>query len=81
LRAQLARISHGTQICPKGYIEIDEETGVEKIVEEGIDFSTGNLADSTNWGHRYGNILNNGRCTHKAPADLPEDAVEDYMAK
>tara|TARA_B110000503_G_scaffold132668_1_gene208867 strand:- start:276 stop:446 length:171 start_codon:yes stop_codon:yes gene_type:complete len=29
LRCQIARITHGTQICPKGFYEIDEETGVE----------------------------------------------------
>jgi radial spoke head protein 4A len=26
LRAQLARIQHNTQICPKGLFEIDEDT-------------------------------------------------------
>ena len=57
LRAQLARISHGTQICPKGHIEIDEETGAEKLAEEQPDMSTGAMADNANWGHRYGNIL------------------------
>lgn len=25
LRAQLARISHGTELCPKGVYEMDEE--------------------------------------------------------
>ena len=81
MRAQLARISHGTQLCPKGYIEIDEESGQEKLADEGPDTSTGALSDLANWGHRYGNILNNGRCTHAPPADMPEEQVEEYMAK
>ena len=29
LRAQIARITHGTVIIPKGLLEIDEETGKE----------------------------------------------------
>jgi len=82
LRAQLARISHGTQICPKGYIEIDEETGAEKLAEEGgPDMSTGAMTDLAAWGHRYPNILKAGRCTHKAGDDVPEEGLEEFMAK
>ena len=73
MRAQLARISHGTQVCPKGTFEIDEETNAEKMAEDGPDMSTGALADLAAWGHRYGNILNAGRCSHVAPSDLGED--------
>lgn len=82
LRAQLARITHGTQICPKGYIEIDEESGAEKLAEEGgPDMSTGALADVGAWGHRYSSILKAGRCTHIPPDGMPEEALEEYLAK
>ena len=30
LRAQLARITHATELCPKGQFEVDEETGAVK---------------------------------------------------
>ena len=82
LRAQLARITHGTQICPKGYVEIDEESGAEKLADEGgPDMSNGALAELGAWGHRYGNILKAGRCSHTPPEGIAEDAMEEYMAK
>lgn len=82
LRAQIARITHGTQICPKGYIEIDEESGAEKLAEEGgPDMSTGALSELGAWGHRYPGILKAGRCTHIPPADIAEEALEEYMTK
>ena len=34
LRAQIARITHGTVIIPKGLLELDEESGKEKYSEE-----------------------------------------------
>lgn len=34
LRSQLARITHATQICPKGLYEPDEETGAIKMAGE-----------------------------------------------
>ena len=34
LRAQIARIQHATEICPKGLFEIDEETNEQKYSEE-----------------------------------------------
>ena len=34
LRAQIARITHGTVIVPKGLYEYDDEAGVEKFAEE-----------------------------------------------
>jgi len=34
IRAQIARISHGTYIVPKGLYELDEETEEVKLAEE-----------------------------------------------
>ena len=51
------------------------------MADEGPDTSTGALGDLANWGHRYGNILNAGRCTHIAPDDIGEEQIEEYMAK
>lgn len=34
LRAQIARITHGTVLIPKGLYEIDEEKGEEKFTED-----------------------------------------------
>lgn len=34
LRAQLARITHATQIIPKGLLTVDEETGKESYAED-----------------------------------------------
>ena len=60
LRAQLARISHGTELCPKGIYEIEEEEGkapVEKLAEEGPDTGTAALAEIAAWAHRHPVLL------------------------
>jgi len=33
------------------------------------------------WAHRHPNILKAGRCTHRAPVGIAEDALEEYLAK
>jgi radial spoke head protein 4/6 len=76
LRAQLARISHGTELCPKGIYEIEEEEGkppVEKLAEEAPDTGTAALAEIGAWAHRHQVLLEAGRCTHIAPPGLSEE--------
>ena len=34
LRSQIARITHATELCPKGQFEIDEESGAVKMADE-----------------------------------------------
>ena len=64
LRAQLARIQHASEICPKGLFEIDEETQEEKPVEEPPAVGVEELKSLEAWGHRHPIILKAGRCTH-----------------
>lgn len=51
LRAQLARIQHGTEIVPKGLFEIDEETNEQKYAEEFAIPGTDELKSLENWSH------------------------------
>ena len=81
LREQLARITHATEICPKGLFEIDEETNVVKPAEEFEYPATAELQSLEAWGHRHPNLLNAGRCSHIAPTGLDEEATEAYMEK
>jgi|TARA_B110001450_G_C17623867_1_gene482332 radial spoke head protein 4/6 len=81
LRATVARITHATEICPKGLYEIDEETQEIKPAEEyslpGVD----ELKSLEVWAHRHPNILKAGRCSHTAPEGIAEDALEEFLAK
>ena len=81
LRAQLARIQHGTELCPKGLYEIDEETGEQKYAEEFAIPKTDELKSLEVWGHSHQIILNAGRCSHYVPAELEEEAREEMMGK
>jgi hypothetical protein len=82
LRAQLARITHASQIIPKGLLTTDEETGKEIYAE---DFSVpSNPSDLTSlevWGHQHPMILKVGRITHLTPKGLSEEEKEEQMAK
>lgn len=53
LRAQIARISFANTISPKGFIEVDDETGLEKFAEEFTMPSTDELKSLESWGHSY----------------------------
>ena len=67
LREQLARITHGTEICPKGLYEIDEETNEVKLSEEFGLPSTSELQSLEAWGHKHPILLKGGRCSHMPP--------------
>jgi radial spoke head protein 4/6 len=76
LRAQIARITHSTTICPKGVYKLveDSEREIEdNVPEEGpIPIpSTPEMCSPSNWVHYTQNILGACRLTHLEP-DVPE---------
>lgn len=88
LRAQIARISAGTQVSPAGYYMFEEE---EEEEDEGevrdsymlnVDFegiSVRELADASlhNWVHHVQHVLPQGRCVWHNPVEKPEDDFEE----
>ena len=81
LRAQLARLQHTTEICPKGLYEIDEETNEQKFAEEFAIPSTDELKSMEAWCHVQPILLKAGRCTHAEPVGMSEEEKEEYMGK
>jgi radial spoke head protein 4A len=82
LRAQIARITHGATLIPKGLLEVDEETGQEKYAEEFAMPGTPEEVKSLEiWGHQHPIILGVGRTTHKAPESMNEEEKEEYLGK
>ncbi|XP_066488556.1 radial spoke head protein 6 homolog A-like [Tiliqua scincoides] len=89
LRAQIARISAGTQISPLGFYQFGEEEGDEEeeggagrdSYEENPDFepiSVVELVDSlANWVHHVQNILMQGRCSWINPLQKSEEEEEE----
>ncbi|XP_071961999.1 radial spoke head protein 6 homolog A-like [Antedon mediterranea] len=88
LRAQIARISAGTQISPLGFYQFDEEeeeeeeegardTFIENPDYEGIPVK--DLVDPSlaNWVHHAQHILPQGRCSWFNPIQPQEDDFED----
>ena len=83
LRSQLARITHATQICPKGLYELDEETQVYKLSGE-VPTDMEALKSLETWAHQNPIILTSGspgRCSHYVPPHIKEEEKEEYMAK
>ena len=81
LRAQIARITHGTVIVPKGLLEIDEESQREKYADEFTVPGTEELKSLEAWGHHHPLLLKAGRITLQEPEGINEDEKEEYMAK
>jgi radial spoke head protein 4A len=81
LRAQIARIQHNCQICPKGTFEIDEDTREQKFAEEAPLVSVDDLKTLESWSHAYPLVLKVGRCTHSEPVGMDEDAKIEFMEK
>nr|XP_020457714.1 radial spoke head protein 6 homolog A-like [Monopterus albus] len=87
LRAQIARISAGTQVSPQGFFQAGEEEGDEEdetprdTYEVNPDFEgipVTEMADSlSSWVHHVQHILQQGRCTWVNLAVKPEDPNED----
>ena len=81
LRAQLARIQHSTELCPKGLYEIDEDSGDQKFAEEFALPKTEELKDLGVWAHSHPCILKSGRCTHFVPPELTEEDRDAFIEK
>uniref|UniRef100_A0A8C7NB99 Radial spoke head 6 homolog A n=1 Tax=Oncorhynchus kisutch TaxID=8019 RepID=A0A8C7NB99_ONCKI len=87
LRAQIARISAGTQVSPLGFYQFGEEEGEEEdegarhSFEENPDFEgipVPEMAESlSTWVHHVQHILQQGRCVWVNLADKPEDDFEE----
>lgn len=83
LRAQLARITHAAQICPKGLYELDDDTQEYKLTGE-VPQDMEALKSLEGWGHQYPIIYNTasaGRCSHYVPPNISGDEKEEYTAK
>lgn len=80
LRAQIARISAGTKLCPNGYYNPPEGEEEGRIVlEKAEDFEApdpASLAEKENWAHMVQHIKVQGRCVWWAPPE-PEEPEED----
>ncbi|KAM8873785.1 radial spoke head protein 4 homolog A isoform 2-T2 [Spinachia spinachia] len=72
LRAQIARISAGTQVSPKGFFRIREEEGDEEdeVVQDSSEVNPDfegipvfEMASLSTWVHHIQYILQQGRCT------------------
>ncbi|XP_066559845.1 radial spoke head protein 6 homolog A [Amia ocellicauda] len=88
LRAQIARISAGTQVSPLGFYQFGEEEGEEEEegaardgYEENPDFEgipVPELAETlSSWVHHTQHILPQGRCVWVNLAQKPEEDVEE----
>lgn len=73
LRAQIARISHSTDLCPKGIFRTKEdskreiEDNLADDAETVVMPSTGFMSTVGNWVHARESILNNCRTAHMEP--------------
>ncbi|OMJ75161.1 hypothetical protein SteCoe_25744 [Stentor coeruleus] len=77
LRAQIARITHGTMLEPKGLHKLVEDNPNEiENEEEPIYLTTTQLKDQNNWLHALPSILKCGRIVHMDP-EVPEDVDID----
>ncbi|XP_019949301.2 radial spoke head protein 4 homolog A-like [Paralichthys olivaceus] len=85
LRAQIARISAGTQISPQGFFQTVEEESDEEDEEPqnsykvNPDFESILAAEMalSNWVHHIQHILPQGRCTWMNMAVEPKDSIEE----
>ncbi|NXF65755.1 RSH4A protein, partial [Ciccaba nigrolineata] len=89
LRAQIARISAGTQVSPIGFYQFVEEEGDEEeeggggrdTCEENPDFqplSVAEMVDSlSTWVHHVQSILKQGRCVWFNPFQKSEEEEEE----
>jgi len=83
LRAQIARITADTTICPKGFLQKEEDG---ENIEENAEFvcpAPAELMKKEAWTHMQPHILLNGRTTHKEipEGDTPEEIAEAEKLK
>lgn len=88
LRAQISRISAGTQVSPSGYYQFDDEEEEDEEGEGRTDFVENpdfegvplrDLVDPSlsHWVHHVQHILPQGRCTWFNPVQKNEEEFED----
>ena len=78
LRAQIARIAHATELCPKGSFEIDDETQAINPAAEPPAMDVDSLRSLEAWSHLHPMIKRSGRCKNPAPAGGEgDDAAEE----
>ena len=79
LRAQLARIQHATELCPKGSYEIDDETQAINPAAEPPAMDNDSLKSLEAWSHLHNMIKKSGRCKNEpvAGAEEGEGGEED----
>lgn len=85
LRAQIARITAATVLCPKGLYEFPEpENEGDKVemrmVDEPPPLGSGDLLSLEAWGNLYANILKGGCTTHVKPDDMDDETWEGKLA-
>lgn len=79
LRAQLARIEHATDICPKDtYVQGEDEGWVLNADAPATDNET--LKSLENWTHARKMIYKNGRCSHITKPGLDEEEAAAEQA-
>lgn len=79
MRAQIARITHATELCPKGQFEVDEESGAVKQADEFEVPGSEALNSLEAWSHCQPAILKGGKTTHTIPKE--QEGNEDYAAQ
>lgn len=77
LRAQIARISFSTNLCPVGLFRLQEENPrdiEENVVDdvEPVPKSTNEMSDPNMWVHNTTNILKNCKTSHPEADDAEE---------
>lgn len=78
LRAQIARISHSTTLCPVGLFRLQEEStrdiedNVPEEAENAVKPTTQQMSSPGMWCHHAVGILKNNRTAHMEP-EVPED--------
>eukprot|EP01066_Platyproteum_vivax_P017520 Platyproteum_vivax@DN7385_c0_g1_i3.p1 len=71
LRAQIARISHGTILCPSALYEADEG---ELMLKEDAEADVDLLSEQTAWHHARPILLNNGKIEHTPLTEEEEES-------
>ncbi|CAD7696505.1 unnamed protein product [Ostreobium quekettii] len=77
LRAQIARISSTTVLCPSGYFNVSEEGEIEKN-EEFQSLESREMGNATNWSHRHPHLKRQGRCQPHV-REPPEGEEEEFV--
>ena len=80
MRAQLARIEHATDICPKDTYIPGEDEGTFVVNPETPPMDTETLKSLENWTHACKAIYKNGRCSHIPTPGLEGEEAEAQQA-